>query len=213
MGWLFTPISGRPNSLRVEARDNLLVIEVTGTMTVHWDGPAAIWSVTGCCSTMDIGGVLAGRGLSVSMQAASDATQIKSDRLCGVQISSNSPTQAPVVVLRIDGRGLAGSIGQERYHALVQPDGHLYVAAQPFPQSAAIDEWTGERLDVSGATPFGMLQLPTSDGYPPWVAAACDAGNCVADWSGAYLAPRDGDVRCLSSGNARNSNPAACAFT
>ncbi|HXU23454.1 MAG TPA: hypothetical protein VN697_05435, partial [Tepidiformaceae bacterium] len=88
-----------------------------------------------------------------------------------------------------------GSNPGRPYYASVAADGHLWVSAEPIPQFEAIDQQTGEALNVLSARQLGEASAPGQFG------TSCEpAGVCSLVVMGEFAAPEPGTIRCDAQG-------------
>lgn len=101
-----------------------------------------------------------------------------------------------------------------RHTVAVDAEGMVWVSPEPIPIDAVIEEWTGERLDVSRMTPAGRL-IPVTDPakWQPFVfmfTSCSDRQACVVSHSPGYpglIAPVGGTLRCLGADELTYDHP------
>jgi hypothetical protein len=194
-GWLFTSPPGRPNSLNVSVREGMVVVEGSDTFLVQLQGGPISWHVSGggpAANEFSLDGLESGRQLRLLVQIGSEGTRLLWGLHGVIGVYSNDGRSA-VLLLRV-----SGPTGSEWLHSVVEPGGHLYIATESTPGEAVMDEWTGERLDVSRASSLGTIG-PRSAGNPNRLTS-CQGGLCRTYWQVAYSAPASGDLRCLPGG-------------
>jgi hypothetical protein len=134
-----------------------------------------------------------------------------------LEISGTTSATTPTVLIT------AFSDQRDQYQVRVTNQGKLSISRTPIPADWVIDEFTGARLDVSGAVALGKLPGRLQR------LTACDQGtgsvSCAGIInSGSVRAPSDGSVTCRDTGetvftsggsqvvfNSRNGRPSCSA--
>jgi hypothetical protein len=108
-----------------------------------------------------------------------------------------------LLVWATETRGVAQDTSELRsFRATVDSSGELFVSVEPVSPALAINNRTGESLDLSHARRIG--------GLPPFTGATgCDPGDrCVVMWSGTGLpAPFDGVAGCWGGSTFEYDDP------
>ncbi len=104
-----------------------------------------------------------------------------------------------LLVWATETRGVArNTTGLRSYHAVVDSSGVLFVSTEPIPTSLAIEQNTGESLDLSRAARVGVM--PAMIDRSVQATVCLDAPVCYAYGVSDFAAPSDGTIRCSSGG-------------
>jgi len=174
--------------LDVDRRETLAVVTLAGAGVVHMQGPyLRLVRNGGAYSETTLGTQL----VAVFVFPADRNTEfIPIDG--GFAVYAKGDALPRLLVWATETRGVAQDTRWARsFHVSVTTSGELLVSVDPVSPALAINNRTGESLDLSHARKVGVL--------PPLLGNTfCDAEEgCVVAWRGAGLpAPFDGIARC-----------------